>query len=197
MKEVAIILNSPDETAIVTESDIICADGGYRHCPRTPIAVIGDFDSSDAPTDVNIVCYPKEKDETDGQLAISYAHSLGYERATIYGALGGDIGHVLGNIGLLKYAESLGLEAIIKEKNLIIKKLDGIAREIVGEGNKVSLFPYFGDATVKHSSGLYYPLMDIELKSGTNRGLSNIATENEISLEIVTGSLLALIYNER
>lgn len=197
MKSVAIILNSPDETAVITESDIICADGGYRHCPHTPIAVIGDFDSSDAPKNVNMIRYPKEKDETDGQLAISFAHSLGYEEVVIYGALGGDIGHVLGNIGLLSYAESLGIKALIKEKNSIIKKLDGNVREIVGKGNKVSLFPYFGDATVKHSTGLYYPLIGLELKSGTNRGLSNVATDDEITLDIALGSLLAIIYNAR
>ncbi len=195
MKSVAIILNSPEKPAAVEEVDIICADGGYRHCPRTPIAVIGDFDSSVLPTGVKTIRYSKEKDETDGQLAIDYALRSGYEKITIYGALGGDIGHVLGNIGLLSYADGLAADVIIKEKNLTIKKLSGIVEEIIGKGNKVSLFPFFGDATVKHSSGLYYPLYDLKLVSGSNRGLSNIATEDVITLEIIEGSLLGIFYN--
>ena len=102
MKTAALSLNSPEETAPVTERDVICADGGLKHAKVAPVAVIGDFDSlSDKPENLNYVSYPVEKNATDGQLAIDFAKEHGYDAVTIYGALKGKPDHVLGNLGLL------------------------------------------------------------------------------------------------
>ena len=105
MKTAAIILNTPDDIGEITESDVICADNGLS---RIHVAVVGDLDSLENRKDgLNYVVFPKEKDETDGQLALLYAKSAGYDAVTIYGATGGDIGQILGNIGLLKYAKDI------------------------------------------------------------------------------------------
>lgn len=196
MKTAAIILNSPEETAPVTERDVICADGGLRHAKVVPVAVIGDFDSlSDKPENLNYVSYPVEKDATDGQLAIDYAKEHGYDAVTIYGALKGKPDHVLGNLGLLKYAHDLDIDAVIKEKDLSVSLVYGKFNIKTKTRARVSLFPFFGDAVVRSSHGLYYPLENLRLKAGTNRGLSNVATDDEISLDVSEGYLLLFIFN--
>ena len=196
MKTAALILNSPEETAPVTERDVICADGGLKHAKVVPVAVIGDFDSlSDKPENLNYVSYPVEKNATDGQLAIDFAKEHGYDAVTIYGALKGKPDHVLGNLGLLKYAHDIDIEAVIKEKDLTVRLVYGKFNIKTKTRTRVSLFPFFGDAVVRSSRGLYYPLENLRLNPGTNRGLSNVATCDEISLDVSEGYLLLFIFN--
>lgn len=56
---------------------IICADGGYNHAEKMGIVsdvLIGDFDSAKNFEKVkDRIEYPKRKDFTDGELAVSYA----------------------------------------------------------------------------------------------------------------------------
>lgn len=119
MKTAAIILNTPDEIGEITESDVICADNGLSRIDVTPVAVVGDLDSLENRKDgLNYVVFPKEKDETDGQLALLYAKQAGYDAVTIYGATGGDIGQILGNIGLLKYAKDIKIDARISGRRI-------------------------------------------------------------------------------
>src|SRR5574344_646454 len=126
MKTAAIILNTPDALAEILESDVICADAGYTLIgDKKPIAVIGDFDSlKNIPTDTPVVTYPAEKNETDGQLALDYAKSHGYGFVRIYGALGGRIDHILGNIGLLAYCKDIGLDAEICDRECTVRLYD-------------------------------------------------------------------------
>ena len=195
MKTVAIVLNCPDEIGKITERDVICADNGLSRVNVTPIAVVGDLDSLENRIDgINYVVYPKEKNETDGQLAIDYAKEQGYERVVIYGATGGDIGQVLGNIGLLKYARDIKIDALISGVGFEIKLVEGTVTESSFENQKISLFPFFGDALVTNSHGLYYPLQNLLLPAGTNRGLSNVATANEFSLTVTSGILIMIKY---
>lgn len=121
MKTAAIILNTPDEIGEITESDVICADNGLSRIHVTPVAVVGDLDSLENRKDgLNYVVFPKEKDETDGQLALDYAKSAGYDAVTIYGATGGDIGQILGNIGLLKYAKDIKSTPVFRASDSIL-----------------------------------------------------------------------------
>jgi len=198
MKTAAIILNTPDEIGEITESDVICADNGLSRIHVTPVAVVGDLDSLENRKDgLNYVVFPKEKDETDGQLALLYAKQAGYDAVTIYGATGGDIGQILGNIGLLKYAKDIKIQTAPLARagaGAVLKLLEGKVSDTAFEGQKISLFPFFGDALVTESRGLYYPLENLLLSAGTNRGLSNVATANEISFTVESGILLMIKY---
>lgn len=196
MKTAAILLNGPYLNTEITETDIIAADGGFKLLGgRKPVACIGDFDSlENKPEGLLCVAFPKEKDETDGQLALSYAKSVGYTSVNIYAALGGDFGQVLGNIGLLKYAYDEKIDARITDADFVIKLASGKVSEKTHPGQKISLFPFFGDATVTGGKGLYYPVCDLTLTAGTNRGLSNVATADEISFNVKNGILLLIIY---
>lgn len=101
MKTAAILLNGPCLDSEIVETDVIAADGGLKLLKnRKPVACVGDFDSlENKPEGINYVVFPKEKDETDGQLAVSYAKQAGYDQVNIYAATGGDLGQVLGKWG--------------------------------------------------------------------------------------------------
>lgn len=196
MKTAAIILKTPLDIARVAETDVICADAGYyKLCGVTPIAVVGDFDSGDdIPSNVKKITFPVEKNETDGQLAEDYAKLLGYEKVVIYGALGGKIEHILGNLGLLLHAHDLGLSAVIKEPQVTIELLTGSFRRAVNVNDSISFYPLCGDVLVKHSYGLYYPLENLLLTADTGRSISNVAKEKEIGLDFTDGRLLLIRY---
>src|SRR5829696_8096948 len=90
---------------------IICADGGTRHALALglkPNLVIGDMDSIDKEqwqklknAGVPIELFPRDKDETDLELAIDRAIELKPKTLLIIGALGGRLDQTFGNTALL------------------------------------------------------------------------------------------------
>lgn len=195
-KKAALVLNAPElDPDLITENFIVAADAGFRHVKNKKIAaLIGDMDTlKDVPTGVNVIRYPVEKNATDGELAIDYLHEAGCETLTVYGAFGGKIEHVIGNLNLLAYADSLGISAHIN---------DGVMQawycrdriEIASRpGDEVSVFPFGGNAVAAASSGLYYPLHDLTLDVKKSRGISNRATSDKIVLEISSGAVIILV----
>ena len=195
-KKAALVLNAPElDPDLITENFIVAADAGFRHVKNKKIAaLIGDMDTlKDVPTGVNVIRYPVEKNATDGELAIDYLHEAGCETLTVYWAFGGKIEHVIGNLNLLAYADSLGISAHIN---------DGVMQawycrdriEIASRpGDEVSVFPFGGNAVAAASSGLYYPLHDLTLDVKKSRGISNRATSDKIVLEISSGAVIILV----
>ena len=198
---VAIILKSPEFNDNVAENKVIYADAGYKFADglkdKTVLGVVGDFDSlGRIPKDEKVILLDEEKNFTDGERAVLYAKECGETEIVIYGAYGGKIEHILGNIALLKIAKDKGLKAKIKCNNQIT--------ELVGSGNhvfnakeksKVSLIPYGGNCKFVKSKGLYYPLDGITLTCADTRGISNVAVNSEIEFEIVKGEAL-IIYEK-
>ena len=189
-------MNAPElDASIIAEDFIVAADAGFRHLSgRNAVALVGDLDTlGSAPEGVMLIRYPIEKNATDGELAIDYLNSLNFKEITIYGAFGGKIEHVLGNLNLLAYADSLGISAKIddgKEKAWFSKsrlEIDSLP------GDEVSIFPFGGCASVSHSEGLYYPLENLLLKPEKSRGISNRATDEKIVLEIASGAVIVIL----
>ena len=186
--KVAIILNSPVPPVGVVEKDVIFADGAYKHKDlykdKNVIAVVGDFDTLKyKPEGVPVVSLNEEKDFTDGERAVRYAKEVGADEIVIYGATDGKIDHVLGNIFLLKIAEEIGVKAKIKgEFN-------------VNRGKVVSIIPFGDYCVVTDSAGLYYPLNNLTLTNGQTLGLSNKAVSEKISLDVIKGKALIVIYD--
>ena len=197
---VAIILKAPTFTDTVKETDVIYADAGYKFSEKigkkNVLAVVGDFDSlGKAPDGEKIIGLNVEKNYTDGERAIRYAKELGAKEVTIYGAYGGKIEHVLGNIALLKIASDIGLKAKIKNGNTATELFNGKRAFSVKENSALSLIPYGGKCEFKSSSGLYYPLENLTLTLADTRGISNTTISNEVALEIISGEAL-IIYEE-
>lgn len=198
--DIAVILKAPFLTEKVTEEKVIYADAGYKFKDivgeKKILAVVGDFDSLKAPPkDQNTINLNVEKDFTDGERAIRYAVELGAKNISIYGAYGGNIDHILGNITLLKIAKELGVNAVIKDdgKNTVLISKD--SRFKVKKGGTVSIIPYGGDCSFLDSEGLYYPLKDVTLTTKDTRGISNRAESQEIVINVKSGE--ALIIYER
>ena len=196
---IAVVLNSHENIALVNEKLVIYADGGYSkhgNDDGKKITVVGDFDSlgytPDTKGTVKLDC---EKNFTDGEFAVKTAISQGAEEVVIYGGLGGRIDHILCNIALLKVAQKLGAKAYIKEKEVKIFLHSGKGNFSAKKGSTISLIPYGGNALVSASSGLYYPLENLTLTTSDTRGISNVATEKEVTLEVTKGECLVIIHN--
>jgi thiamine pyrophosphokinase len=87
-----------------------------------PDVLIGDLDSTDTvgggpPPDskTKILRHPRDKDETDLELALSYALERDPSSIVIVGALGGRIDHALSNIALLTDERLRGRDCCLDE----------------------------------------------------------------------------------
>ena len=198
--KVAIILKAPQMDFTVDEDNVIYADAGYKFADvigkKNVLGVVGDFDSlGKAPEGQKIIDLEVEKNFTDGERAVRYAKECGATEIVIYGAYGGKIEHVLGNIALLKIADDLGLKAVIKDRENVTRLIRDTVEITAEKGSALSLIPYGGDCTVKDSKGLYYPLKNLTLTCADTRGISNVVTESKVVLDVVKGQALA-IYKE-
>ncbi len=196
-KKIAIILKSPEFCETVTEDIVIYADAGLKHAQKVGekkiLAVVGDFDSLGyTPKDLKVVELEVEKNFTDGERAIHLAVENGYKDITIYGAYGGKIEHILGNIALLKIAKNLGAKAVIKCGEEITELISDSTVLSVEKGSTLSIIPYGERCEFIKSSGLYYPLDNLVLTNADTRGISNKATEQEINIEFKTGEALVI-----
>lgn len=196
-KKIAIILKSPEFCETVTEDTVIYADAALNHAEKVGkkkiLAVVGDFDSLGyTPNGINIVGLNVEKDFTDGERAIHLAVEQGYKDITIYGAYGGKIEHVLGNIALLKIAKNLGANAVIKHGDNVTELLGDSAVLSVEKESTLSIIPYGERCEFIKSSGLYYPLDNLVLTNADTRGISNQTTEQEVRIEIKKGEALVI-----
>lgn len=189
---------------------LICADGGGNHAlqaGRLPDVLIGDLDSI---TPVNlercqqknvlIQQFPREKDKTDLELALEYAvsqlnlHSPTQELLSLwlYGATGGRVDHLLGNLALLLHYFKRGYRIYLKDPHHQIFLLQD--RDVLKghEGQELSIMPITEKARVT-TEGLYYPLNgDVILKDST-RGISNVFLGEEAAVQVDEGIVMLIL----
>ena len=166
----------------------------------TPDILIGDLDSID-PVDlewcqsqqVEIRKYPKEKDETDFELALDHAIESVPGAVTVFGALGGRIDHALANIGLLSDPRYAGREIKIISERETIFFIHGKVAISAEEGQILSLIPWGEQVTGVTTTGLQYPLKDETLYSFRSRGISNVICSGSTIIEFKEGKLLCVI----
>lgn len=206
MKRIIIFANGelPDlekARAILHEDDfIIAADGGTRHALAlglNPKVIVGDLDSLPPNFEVSkfdgeIILYPKDKNETDLELAIQHAIALNPEQIIIIAALGGRLDQTLANVALLSDLRPStfnlklddGLEEIFFCRDQI--KIDG------SSGDIVSLIPWLGEVTGVVTTDLKWPLQKETLYPQKTRGISNEMTGNIAAVQIGSGLLLII-----
>ncbi len=188
---------------------LICADGGARVAlqhQRRPQHVIGDFDSLSPESQsalrawgTELHRHPPAKDETDLELALSFAVKLAPENdIVILGAMGGRIDHALANMLLLAMPDLRGVRvSIVRTADRIMLidarqapaslTLDGAA------GDTVSLLPFGGDAHGIRTEGLRYALKDESLFVGPARGVSNVLANTPARVHLSSGMLLCIV----
>lgn len=185
--------------ALWAQADLrIAADGGARQARErlgvVPHIVIGDLDSLDEATrawlsaaTVEMIRYPREKDQTDLELALDLASARGASRTTLLGVLGGRVDQLLANVLLLSQAPHRVIVDGALEMWLSTRGDD----EIIGAiGDTVSLIPLSEEVQSVATEGLAYPLRHETLARGTTRGMSNVMTAPQARVRFGTGQLL-------
>jgi thiamine pyrophosphokinase len=195
--------------ALLRDDDfIIAADGGTRHAlalGRTPNIIVGDLDSLPANFEISkfdneVILYPKDKNETDLELAIQHALTLKPEQVIILAALGGRLDQTLGNIALISTVEQ---PALSQSKGLTFNVVldDGLEElffcrdhvQITGmAGDLVSLIPWQGEVTGVVTTDLKWPLRDEVLYPQQTRGISNEMLGDTAAVQIKSGLLLVV-----
>ncbi len=185
-----------------TASSVIAADGGARHLHQLqhlPDLVIGDLDS--LPPEIarwlqeGAVAadhYPREKDETDLELALLHAAAGGDEEIHIIGALGGRLDQTLANILLLAHPALAKhhVQLVTRDQRAWLVTDDTQVNGRIGD--TVSLIPIGGDVLVQSTSGLRWPLTDTTLTVGPALGVSNVLTEPTATITVGRGTLLCI-----
>lgn len=184
---------------VQTDDYIICADGGTRHALALglkPNLIVGDLDSV---TDVElkiasakIVQYPRNKNETDLELALNHALVKKTSSILIIGALGGRLDQTLGNISLLSDPRLATLDC----------RLDDGAEEVFfcrdrskfegRRGDVVSLIPWNDAVKGIRMRGLRWSLNNETLYPDKTRGISNEMLDAAAEVSIETGLLLVI-----
>jgi thiamine pyrophosphokinase len=207
-----IVANAPDLDAAPYQAQIraadllIAADGGALPLLRAslpPQLVIGDMDSLDAASlsalaarGVELHRYPREKDETDLELALLYAAHAGATAIDVLGALGGRWDHTLANVALLALPELIGRHArLLADKQTLFLVRDTAAIE--GQaGDTVSLLPLTGAARGVTTAGLLYRLEEATLSFERARGVSNVLIEPPGRVSLREGLLLVVHHDD-
>jgi len=197
------------------EALLVAADSGLALAEAAglrPDWIIGDMDSlnSDSlnseqrlrsyPAD-RVIRHPADKDFTDTELALALLWDKGCTEAWIAGGGGGRIDHLFGIRDLfererfprrwLTAAEDIHC---IEGETGGSNASDSIAALTVtiAQGGVVSVFPLGGGPWKTNSTGLKWPLDDVQWKRGLY-GLSNVAMETKITVNAQQGRFMIIM----
>jgi thiamine pyrophosphokinase len=192
---------------IFPEDIIIAVDGGLRHCLELelrPHTLIGDMDSL-SPEEIDAVTrsgirisrYPARKDDTDMELALHAARSLGADDIILLGALGARWDMTIANVMLLAAPELAGCRVRILDGMQEISLVRaGETRRFEGNvGDLLSLIPLRANAQNVCVAGLEYPLCGETLHFSTTRGVSNVFCDQTATVFLEEGLLLCVIHH--
>lgn len=195
-------LNDPEfaRTALLNADHILACDGGLKHCHTlgvTPNCIIGDLDSVDKNLlsnypDVPIIKFPTDKDQTDLELSLNHACSLGASTVIVLAGLGGRIDHQLGNIHALVQAVKQDIKAEIWDEHTKISIINNFCRLHKKDGEIVSLLPLSTTVCGITTSGLKYSLDDECLNVGYARGVSNCIVGEYAEINLKSGFLVVV-----
>jgi thiamine pyrophosphokinase len=197
---------APYRVAIDAADYVIAADGGalpLYQAEQLPDLVIGDMDSLDLKTletmaqhGVELRRFPREKDETDLELALLHAAALGATSIDVLGALGGRWDHTLANVALLALPELQGRTArLLADRQVLFLVRDSAVLD-GRRGDTVSLIPLTGAAYGVTTEGLQYPLHDATLGFERARGVSNVLLEPPGRVSLRAGLLLVVQHDD-
>ena len=183
---------------------ILGADGGAALALEqglVPHLVIGDMDSLReseqsvlASRGCRFITHPREKDESELELALTYAVEQGAEEILILGALGGRLDHTLANILLLSLPVLKGIVARIvdgDEEAVLVRGGESVT--MAGRpGDLVSLLPLGGEVLGVSTTGLAWALAGDTLRFGHTRGVSNEMIASAAQISVGQGHLLVI-----
>lgn len=178
---------------------VICADGGYDHALRygiEPDIVLGDLDSVRNKIEIKKIVFPKEKNETDSEIALRFAIKEGYRDIVLTGVTGIRLDHTLNNIFLLKTAFELGARAVIADDNNEIYYVKGTFRISGKENEFFSVIPIAEEICVSIENAKY-EISSESLRLGESRGISNEFSNGECVITVDKGAAIVIKSNEQ
>jgi len=186
--------------AQLREPVVVAADNGATTALAfglSPKVVIGDLDSIEASTlaalesaGVTIETYPRDKDATDGELAVDRALAFDPSELYLLGFLGGPrLDQAVANVLLLTHLEVRTV--LLDEANECILVRPGVEYTWRPEaGELVSLIALSEQATGVRTLGLRWTLRGDTLRLGETRGVSNEPIADEVGVSTQTGLLV-------
>jgi thiamine pyrophosphokinase len=198
---------APYEPLLRSADLLVAADGGALPLLRAgipPRLVIGDMDSIDAASlaalaghGVELRRHPREKDETDLELALIYAAQAGADTIDVLGALGGRWDHTLANVALLALPELHGRRTrLLADGQTLFLVRDSAALE-GRRSDTLSLIPLTGAAHGVTTVGLLYPLENATLSFERARGVSNVLLDPPGRVSLRDGLLLVVHHDDQ
>lgn len=175
---------------------IIAVDGGLNHCEKmgiVPFMIIGDLDSAKDSilkkhSQALLFQYPKEKDESDLELAIQKLLKQGIDSLALFGVLGQRVDHLLYTLYLLtRYPSQL----IIESESEIIFCLPKQSQVAAFPGQTISLIP-LNEVTAVTTEGLQWEV-DQAVFDKKFMSLSNVCLDHSFKVSLQSGDLLCCL----
>lgn len=195
------------ESLIRDDDLLVIADGGLRAAlalDLTPAGVLGDFDSA-SPAEVAeaerrgwpLTRVPRQKDQTDTELAVNWALEQGASSIVLAGATGGRLDHTLANVMLLASLTATGIATLIIDGRHEVRALTGGELVVDGEpGTYFSLIPVAAEVTGVNIEGAEYSLNNATLNLGETLAVSNGFCGASVRISCKSGLLLVVTAKE-
>ncbi|MBK5201591.1 MAG: thiamine diphosphokinase [Spirochaetaceae bacterium] len=188
------------ETVPLDNAFIVAADSGLDVAEilglKCDIA-IGDFDSikdTSLLTDLEVLKYPKDKDYSDTELAISLVKDRGYDDYVLIGGGEGRMDHLLNIWTLFKKLGPPICWITRKEAMYLVKDK---RRFKTAKGEIVSFIPTcLNSESVVNAKELKWPLDNFDINI-SKMSLSNEATKGNLIVETIKGSVYTVFLNPR
>jgi len=181
---------------------LVGCDGGTAHILSlglTPHVVIGDFDSISPKVvralkhkKVEYFRYPTDKLFTDSELGVTLAMKRGCKEIILAGVRGTATDHFVGNLFMLAKKKFASLDIKIIEGREEILLVRTRVRIKGSKGDDLSLIAIGQDAKGVSTKGLFYPLKNAVLTSGTAQGIRNKLTGKYAEITVRKGPLLVI-----
>ena len=188
---------------LITGKDfIVSADGGLRYIRSLnliPKLIVGDLDSINHDdidflneNNIEIIKFPKDKDQTDLELALRELVKRDYTDILVIGALGGRIDQTLANLGLILSISNDDIRVDFddgREHIMLIRNRQLFSGK---KGDTVSLIPMCSPVKGITTRGLKYPLNNESLLPDQTRGISNVMVGEIAEIKITSGTVLCI-----
>lgn len=190
---------------IIREDDyIISVDGAIKYVFKmdiVPDIALGDFDSIEPglleiikEKNIPMETFPCKKDKTDTELAIDLAIEKGSSDIILLGGLGSRIDHSFTNLALMARLCRKGIKCrVFNENNDCYFIKDKIIFNNIEKIYNISIVPISSEVVVKKTEGLYYPLENATIPLGSSWGVSNVAIEDKVCIEISKGIAMIIL----
>jgi thiamine pyrophosphokinase len=176
----------------------IAADAGIAHAATLglrPELWVGDFDShrGEAPEGVPRHEWPRDKDRTDGEIAIAEAFARGAGSVLLVGAFGGRTDHVFSHLVVALRESAAGRPVILFDGCEWAYPLTEPRQRFAAEPGAQFSILKFSDLRGLTIEGARFPLQEADIPFASILTQSNEAAGPEVTVELADGRAVLLL----